>query len=92
MEISYQKHGPATTPFLKLLHETLFAFLKLERRFDPFFRPALDAVFQEPLARGLQFLINRRRQRETLALAEEHKLPGEDGYLNAIVSEMSLSR
>ena len=78
MEISYQKHGPATTPLLKFLHETLFAFLKLERRFDPFFRPALDAVLQEPLARGLQFLINLRRDKEALALAEERQLPDEE--------------
>ena len=65
---------PTAQPVLKLLHETLFALLKIERRFDPFFRPALDAIFQEPLARGLQFLTNLLRDREILRLAEERKL------------------
>jgi hypothetical protein len=56
---------------LKLIHEALFSLLKLERRFDPFFRPAFDALAQEPLARLIQALINLRRKDEGLGLAEE---------------------
>ena len=35
---------------LQWLHDLLVRLLHLERRFDPFFRPALDAVLREPLA------------------------------------------
>lgn len=89
MAISQQQRRPTAPPLLKLLHETLFALLKIERRFDPFFRPALDAIFQEPLARGLQFLTNLWRDQETLGLAEERKLPDEEAYLESIISEMT---
>ncbi|HYJ16944.1 MAG TPA: catalase family protein [Candidatus Limnocylindria bacterium] len=91
MNIDVNQLQPRRTasPALKLLHETLFALLKIERRFDPFFRPALDAIFQEPLARGLQFLTNLWRDREILRLAEERKLPDEEAYLDSIISEMA---
>ncbi len=75
--------------FLKLLHETLFMILKAERRFDPFLRPAFDALFQEPLARFLQILINLRRQDEGLQLAEEKQLPGEEAFLDSIIADMA---
>ena len=74
---------------LKLVHEALFTLLKVERRFDPFFRPAFDALFQEPLARFIQALINLRRQDEGLQLAEEKPLPGEAAFLDTIIAEMA---
>ena len=89
MDVNQLQRRRTAPPALKLLHETLFALLKIERRFDPFFRPALDAVFQEPLARGLQFLTNLWRDREILRLAEERKLPDEEAYLDLIISEMN---
>ena len=73
---------------LKLVHEALFTLLKVERRFDPFFRPAFDALFQEPLARFIQALINLRRQDEGLQLAEEKPLPGEAAF-DMIIAEMA---
>lgn len=74
--------------FLKLLHEALYGLLKLERRFDPFFRPYFDAAFREPLAGLAQALINRRRKNEGLRLAEEKPLPGEDAFLESIITDM----
>jgi hypothetical protein len=75
--------------FLKLLHETLFLLLKVERRFDPFFRPAFDLLFQEPLARLVQLLINCRRGDQGLRLAEEQELPGEKGHVDSIIADMA---
>ena len=74
---------------LKLVHDALFTLLKVERRFDPFFRPAFDALFQEPLARFIQVLINLRRQDEGLQLAEEKPLPGEAAFLDSIMADMA---
>jgi hypothetical protein len=74
---------------LKIVHEALFTLLKVERRFDPFFRPAFDALFQEPLARFIQFLINLRRADERLQLAEEKTLSGEEAFLNSIIADMA---
>ena len=75
--------------FLKPLHEALFLLLKVERRFDPFFRPAFDALLQEPLARLTQLLINLGRKDEDLRLAEERELPGEKDDLDSIIADMT---
>lgn len=74
---------------LKIIHEGLFSLLKAERRFDPFFRPAFDAMFQEPLARLVQYLINRRRTDEHLLIAEEKELPGEQACIESIIADMA---
>ncbi|MET0501383.1 MAG: catalase family protein [Candidatus Binatia bacterium] len=74
---------------LKIIHEALFSLLKLERRFDPFFRPAFDALAQEPLARLIQALMNLRRGNEALRLAEEKPLPGEAAFLDCIIADMT---
>lgn len=58
----------------------------LERRFDPFFRPAFDAVLRDPLTSLTTALINRNRPNEGLRIAEERLLPEEEAYLNSIVS------
>jgi hypothetical protein len=74
---------------LKLVHEALFTLLKVERRFDPFFRPGFDALFQEPLARFIQLLINLRREDEGLQLAKEKQLPEEEAFLDSIIADMA---
>lgn len=74
---------------LKVIHEGLFSLLKIERRFDLFFRPAFDAIFQEPLARLVQCLINRRRTDEHLAIAEEKELLGEQACIESIIADMA---
>lgn len=76
------------TRFLKFLHEALLELLKVERRFDPFFRPWFDAILREPLAGLVQALINLRRQDEGLQLAEERLLPGEAFLVDSIIRDM----
>lgn len=62
------------------------ALVHLERRFDPFFRAAFDALFQDPVSRLVTALINWRRPNEGLKLAEERAIPGEETYLGSIIS------
>ena len=61
------------------------ALLRLERRFDPFVRPAFDAVLRDPLARVTTALINRGRTREGLHIAEERLLADEESLTDSIV-------
>ncbi|MGH8797215.1 MAG: catalase family protein, partial [Caldimonas sp.] len=79
---------PANTgsTFLNVLADTTLALLHLERRVDPFFRPAFDAVLRDPLARFVTFLINARRIDEKLAIAEEKLLPGEEEFVDSIIA------
>jgi hypothetical protein len=63
----------------------LTALIHLERRIDPFFRPAVDAVMREPLSRLTTRLINMRRTDEGLQLAEERAQPDEEAHLQDII-------
>jgi len=79
---------PANTGsrLLDLIADTTLKLVHLERRFDPFFRPAFDAVLRDPLARFVTFLINAQRVDEKLALAEEKPLPGEEEFVDSIIA------
>ena len=61
--------------FLQRLHDAVVFLLHVERRFEPFFRPAVDAVLREPFALLTQALINLGRHDEGLRLAEEKIQP-----------------
>jgi hypothetical protein len=65
------------------------AFTHLERRFDPFFRPAFDALFQDVAARITTSLINRGRVNEGLKLAEERPLPNEEAHLQSVIDSFT---
>jgi hypothetical protein len=60
--------------------------IHLERRFDPFFRPAFDALFRDRLARLITALMNKRRKDDGLALAEEKAQPDEEAHLDDIIT------
>ena len=79
---------PANTgsALLNWLADGSMALVHLERRFDPFFRPAFDALFQDPLSKLVTALINWRRPNEGLKIAEERAIPGEELYLDSIIS------
>ncbi len=72
--------------FLNLLADTSTALVHLERRFDPFIRPAFDAVLRDPIASLVTALINRKRPNEGLKIAEEKLMPDEEAYLDSIIS------
>jgi hypothetical protein len=60
----------------------------VERRFDPFFRPAFDAVFRHLLTNVTTALINMRRKDEGFKLAEERLQPDEEAHLEDIIATM----
>ena len=72
--------------FLDRLSDASTLLLQLERRFDPFVRPAFDALFRDPIASLVTALINRRRPNEGLKIAEERAIPDEEAHLESIIS------
>ena len=71
---------------LNWLSDTLLALIQFERRFDPFVRPAFDALLRDPLARLTTALINAQRPNEGLKIAEERLLPGEEAFVDSIIA------
>ena len=74
---------------LQALHDFLVGVMHVERRVDPFFRPALDALTREPLTRLVQALIRARLPDDGLALAQEKPIDGEDALIADITTKMS---
>jgi hypothetical protein len=75
--------------FWQRLHDAFLFMLHVERRFEPFFRPAVDVVLRAPSAGLIQFLINLTRKNEHLGLAEERPQPGEEQHLQSIIDTMA---
>lgn len=61
----------------------------VERRFDPFFRPAFDFLFRNFFTYVTTALINLGRTDEHLGIAEERTLPGEESFLDDVIATMS---
>ncbi len=78
---------PANTgnALLDFIADGLLKATQLERRIDPFIRPAFDATLRDPVARLVTWLINLRRKDEGLALAEERPIPNEEVWLQSII-------
>jgi hypothetical protein len=81
-----QPRANTGSAFLNWLSDTFTFLLHVERRFDPFVRPAFDAVLRDPIANLTTALINMQRPNEGLKIAEERPLPDEDAYLDSIIS------
>ena len=79
---------PANTgsAFKNWLSNMSLKIVHFERRFDPWFRPAFDATLRDPLARLVTALINRRRRNEGLKIAEERPIPGEEEFVDSIIT------
>ena len=79
---------PANTgsALLNWVADTSVRLLQIERRFDPLFRPAFDAVLRGPLERLFTGFINWQRPNEGLKIAEERPLPNEEQYVDSIIS------
>ncbi|HTO47699.1 MAG TPA: catalase family protein [Burkholderiales bacterium] len=78
---------PANTgsAVLNWISDTSLRLLQLERRIDPWMRPAFDAVLRDPIARLTTALINLQRRNEGLQLAEERMQPDEETSLQSII-------
>lgn len=70
---------------LNWFSDTSMFLLQMERRIDPWLRPAFDAVLRDPLARLTTALINWRRKDEGLKIAEEKCLPDEEAWIDAVI-------
>jgi hypothetical protein len=73
----------------KLVHDALVGLLHVERRFDPFFRPALDAVLRTPLTALTQAVVNATRTPEPDLPAHETIVPGEAALTDTIIETMA---
>ncbi|VTU20926.1 hypothetical protein SRS16CHR_02740 [Variovorax sp. SRS16] len=72
-----------------VISDSGMALLRLERRFDPFVRPAFDALLRDPLARFTTALINSKRKDEGLGIAEERLMPDEESFTDSIVQSFT---
>ena len=72
--------------FRNFLANASTKLIQIERRIDPFFRPAFDATLRDPLSRFVTARINARRPRENLALAQESTQPWEAESLQSIIN------
>jgi hypothetical protein len=79
---------PANTgsALLNWLSDFSTFLIHVERRFDPWIRPTFDALLRDRVARWTTALINLQRPNEGLKIAEEKLLPGEEEYLDSIIS------
>jgi hypothetical protein len=74
---------------LNFISDTSLTLLHIERRFDPWLRPAFDAVLRDPLARFFTVLINRNRVDEGLAIAEERPIANEEENIQSIITSFT---
>ncbi|MGH2777959.1 MAG: hypothetical protein ACRDJB_04850 [Actinomycetota bacterium] len=71
------------------INDVLVKLITIERRIDPLFRDGFDRIFQKPVSRVVQGLINLRRSNDHLQLAEERILPHEQQITAEIIEAMS---
>lgn len=78
---------PANTgsALLDWISDTSLRLIQLERRIDPWIRPAFEAALRDPLARAISALINARRPHDDLGIAEERPLPDEQAWTDSII-------
>jgi len=71
------------------LSDASTSLVHLERRFDPFFRPAFDAILRDPLTSLATSLINSSRTNEGLEVAEEKALQDEEEWVDSIIKSFT---
>jgi hypothetical protein len=72
----------------RAFHKSLVSMLRIERRFDPFFRSYFDGLLREPLTALTQTLINISRRNSREVLGQESELEDEKSFVDAIIVEM----
>src|SRR6516165_5456400 len=74
---------------LNWMSDTTMFLLQMERRIDPWLRPAFDATLRDPIARLVTALMNKNRTNEGLRIAEEKSLPYEEEYLKSVIDSFT---
>ena len=84
-------YPPADTGNLLLnwISDSLLRVVQAERRIDPFFRPALDALLRDRLSELTTKLINAQRKDEGYQLCEERIQPDEEAHLQSIIDSFN---
>jgi len=72
--------------FSHRFHDAIVSGATGLRYLDRYYRDGFDRLLRPPLVAVVQWLINRRRPREDLGLAEERILPGEEAATRAIIA------
>jgi len=75
--------------FLDRIAAASMFLVHVERRFDPFFLPAFDALLRNLLTKATTAFINLGRKNEHLGIAEERQEPDEEAFLDDVISTMS---
>ena len=73
----------------RLFHDLILALATGLRYLDRYYRDSFDRIARPPIVTAVQALINLRRPRESLAIAEERILPGEPEAMRAIIEAQS---
>jgi hypothetical protein len=73
----------------RLLHSLILALATGLRYLDRYYRDSFDRIVRPPIVAVVQALINLRRPRESLEIAEERLLPGEPEAMRAIIEAQS---
>jgi hypothetical protein len=81
--------GDRVGPVAHKLHDAISAGLVASHYLDRYYRDAFDRLIRPPLVAIAQAMINGRRARETLGIAEERFLPGEVEATREIIARMS---
>jgi hypothetical protein len=81
-----QPRADTGSAILNWISDFFTFLLHVERRFDPWLRPAFDAVLRDPLTRLTTALINMQRPNEGMKIAEERPLPDEEASLDSVIS------
>ena len=78
---------PAATgsAILNWISDTSLRLLQMQRRIDPWMRPAFDALMRDPIARLTTALINMQRRNDGLQVAEERVEADEEASLQSII-------
>jgi hypothetical protein len=81
-----QPRANTGSPVLNWVSDASTFLVHVESRFDPFVRPAFNALLRDHIARLATALINRSRPNEGLRIAEERAIPDEEAHLQSIIS------
>lgn len=81
--------GDQVSSFVRKLNDAIALGLVASHYLDRYYRDAFDRLVRPLLVTTVQAMINGRRPRETLGIAEERFLPGEAKATREIIGRMS---
>lgn len=79
----------AKEAILRRLHDAFLNVVTVMHYLDRYYRDAFDRFLRPPIAAVVQAIINRRRPRENLRIAEERILAGEEEATRSIIEDQS---